>query len=88
MLYCKYEAYLVNVKFSFISLFLSSDVCFAASNNERDFTLVDDKEFTKQRREEAVTRNQERAEVSAKEKAEKKRENEKYAMNEMMKVSL
>ncbi|XP_048734697.1 dynein axonemal assembly factor 4-like [Ostrea edulis] len=46
----------------------------------------DDKEFTKRMREEAVTRNQERAEVSAKEKAEKKKENEKYAMNEMMKL--
>lgn len=55
-------------------------------NNDNGLTLVDDKEFTKRMREEAVTRNQERAEVSAKEKAEKKKENEKYAMNEMMKV--
>lgn len=48
--------------------------------------LLDDKEFTKQKRDEAITRNQERAELSAKEKAEKKQEREKYAMNEMMRV--
>lgn len=48
--------------------------------------FLDDKEFTKQKRDEAITRNQERAELSAKEKAEKKQEREKYAMNEMMRV--
>lgn len=48
--------------------------------------FLDDKEFTKQKRDEAITRNQERAELSSKEKAEKKQEREKYAMNEMMRV--
>lgn len=48
--------------------------------------FLEDKEFTKQKRDEAITRNQERAELSAKEKAEKKQEREKYAMNEMMRV--
>lgn len=53
-----------------------------------ELNILDDKEFTRQKREEAITQNQERAELSAKEKAEKKRENEKYAMNEMMKVMM
>ena len=53
-----------------------------------EWNILDDKGFTRQKREEAITQNQERAELSAKEKAEKKRENEKYAMNEMMKVMI
>lgn len=54
--------------------------------NELHHDRSDDKEFTKQKRDEAITRNQERAELSAKEKAEKKQEREKYAMNEMMRL--
>ncbi|XP_022331468.2 dynein axonemal assembly factor 4-like [Crassostrea virginica] len=54
--------------------------------NQLHHDSSNDKEFTRQKREEAIAQNQERAQLSAKEKAEKKRENEKYAMNEMMKL--
>ncbi|KAK3097301.1 hypothetical protein FSP39_008500 [Pinctada imbricata] len=45
-----------------------------------------DKDFMRKKRDEAIQRNQERAESERKEKAEKKRESEKYTLNEMMRL--
>lgn len=45
-----------------------------------------DKQLIKQKKEEAILKNQERAEQERKDKAEKKRASEKYTVNEMMKI--